>query len=155
MQGFEFDVLVNVCLGWSVFGLVGFNDSEIDDFDGSGCFVGNEMLNNVCWMLNIGIQFLKFLNDFWVFVGCVDVEFCGKQYWYFDNFDVQDEFIFFNVWVSFDYECWLFILWGKNFIDEDFYVEYFDVMWGGILLGMDFGYCGCFQLFGVDVCWCF
>ncbi len=155
MQGLELDVLALVRSGWSVFGSVGFNDSEIDDFDGTGRFIGNQTPNNVRFTSNLGTQFSRPITDSWAFIGRIDVELRGKQYWHPDNLDVQDDLTFLNARVSFDNPRWSFTLWGKNLNDEEFYAEYFDATWGGIPSGMDLGHLGRPQSVGVDVRWRF
>lgn len=151
MMGLEIDLTARVRRGVDIFASLGVNDSSIEDFDGSGSFIGNHTPTNVAWTFNTGIQLSRPVNESWIISGRLDADFRGKQYWFADNLDVSDEKTFVNARVGFEGPSWGFSAWAKNLFDEDFYAEYFDAFWGGIPSGMDLGHPGRPQTFGFDI----
>lgn len=151
MQGVELDLLARVRNGWDLLASVGLNDSSIEDFDGSGRFVGNQSPNNVRSTINLGTAHSIPLADTWLFSIRADVEFRGKQYWFADNLDFTDPVEFVNLRLGVDAERWNVTVWGRNLLDEEFWAEYFDALWGGIPSGMDLGHLGRRRTIGLDV----
>ena len=150
MAGVELDLTARVAQGFDVFASAGFNDASIEDFDGSGRFIGNQSPNNVKSTINLGAQYSVGLREGLLLVLHGNAELRGKQYWFADNLDVTDELEFFNARFSLEGESWSVTAWGKNITDEEFWAEYFDAFWGGIPSGMDLGHLGRRSTFGID-----
>ncbi|MEM7353571.1 MAG: TonB-dependent receptor [Acidobacteriota bacterium] len=150
MTGVELDLTARVAQGFDLFASAGFNDASIEDFDGSGRFIGNQSPNNVKSTINLGAQYSVGLREGWLLVLHGNAELRGKQYWFADNLDVTDKVEFFNARVSVESERWSVTAWGKNITDEEFWAEYFDALWGGIPSGMDLGHRGRRSTFGID-----
>lgn len=167
MEGVELDLLARVRSGWDLLASVGLNDSSIGDFDGSGRFVGNQSPNNVRSTINLGTVYSvpmfqsaaagasllsgSSITSPWLFSIRADVELRGKQYWFADNLDVTDPVEFVNLRLGVDGERWNVTVWGRNLLDEDYWAEYFDALWGGIPSGMDLGHLGRRRTIGLDV----
>lgn len=150
MMGVELDLVARAAPGLDVFASVGLNDASIEDFDGSGRFIGNQTPNNVKSTTNFGFHFSRPISESLVFVLRADTELRGKQYWFADNLDVTDSVDFVNARVGIEGKSWSVTAWGKNVTDEQFWAEYFDALWGGIPSGMDLGHLGRRSTFGVD-----
>ena len=150
MTGVELELTARAAQGFDVFASAGFNDASIEDFDGSGRFIGNQSPNNVKSTINVGAQYSVGLREGLLLVLHGNAELRGRQYWFADNLDVTDEVEFFNARVALEAESWSLTAWGKNITDEEFWAEYFDALWGGIPSGMDLGHLGRRSTFGVD-----
>jgi len=150
MTGVELDLTARLAQGFDVFASAGFNDASIEDFDGSGRFLGNQSPNNVKSTINLGAQYSVAVRQGLLLSLHANAELRGKQYWFADNLDVTDEVEFFNARIGLEAERWSVTAWGKNITDEEFWAEYFDAFWGGIPSGMDLGHLGRRSTFGVD-----
>ena len=151
MRGVELDLLARLAPGLDLSASLGWNDASIEDFDGSGRFLGNQTPSNVKSTVNLGLRYSAPITEKTLFSGGLDAEFRGKQYWHADNLDVTDGVTFVNARLGVETGSWAFTAWGKNLFDEEFWAEYFDATWGGIPSGMDLGHPGRPRTLGFDV----
>ncbi len=151
MQGLELDLTASPAKGWEIYTSLAYNDSEIDDFDGTGAFVGKQTPSNIRYQAYVGTRYAKPVSSKLVGVARVDVELRGKQYWHPDNLDVQDPIELVNLRLGLVSSAWEVTAWARNLFDEEYYVEYADALWAGILSGNDIGHLGRPRSYGLDV----
>ena len=151
ITGIEIDLTARPRPGWDVFAAAGLNDAEIQDFDGSGRFAGNQTPSNTRSKLNLGTRYAHTIGDNLLVSGRVDLESRGRQYWHPDNLDVQDPVALLNAHLGIESGSWSLSVWGKNLTDEQYYVEYVDAAWAGILSSTDLGQPNRPRSYGVEI----
>lgn len=151
IRGLEADLHARLRGGWDLFASTGFNDSRIEDFDGTRRFVGNQIPSNLRFKLNLGTQYTRSIFDGLLASGRVEVEQRGRQYWHADNIDVQDPFALVNLRAGLEGERWGGSLWVRNAFDQRYYVEYGDRFWFGNYVGGDIGHPGRPRSFGIEL----
>jgi iron complex outermembrane receptor protein len=151
ITGIEVDLTARPRPGWDVFASAGLNDTEIRDFDGSGRFIGNQTPSNTRSKLNLGTRYAHAVGDRLLATGRVDLERRGKQYWHPDNLDVQDPVALLNALLGIESGSWSLSVWGKNLTGEQYFVDYVDAAWAGILSGTDLGQPNRPRSYGVEV----
>jgi iron complex outermembrane receptor protein len=151
ISGVELTLHGRVVQGLEVYGALGFNDSSIEDFDGTDAFEGNQTPTNIRSMANAGVQYAKLLGRGIVGVFRADLGRRGGQYWMPDNLDVQDPVELLDLRCSFLRDQWSVVGWVRNLTNAKYYVEYGDAKWSGIISGDDIGWLGRPRSFGVEV----
>ena len=151
IRGAEVTVTSRPVRGLELYAALGVNDSQIDDFNGSEAFDGNQTPTNIRSMMNAGAQYARLIGKGIVGILRADVQRRGRQYWTPDNLDVQDPISLLNLRFSMLVDKWSVVAWSKNVTNEKYYVEYGDAAWSGIISGDDIAWLGRPRSVGIDL----
>lgn len=151
IRGAEVTVTSRPVRGLEMYVALGVNDSQIDDFNGTGALDGNQTPTNIRSMTNAGAQYARLIGKGIVGILRADVQRRGRQYWTPDNLDVQNPISLLNLRFSVLAGKWSVVTWSKNVTNEKYYVEYGDAAWSGIISGDDIAWLGRPRSVGVDL----
>ncbi|MFK7733931.1 MAG: TonB-dependent receptor [Pseudomonadales bacterium] len=128
LTGLELEMEFVVAAGWSVFGALGIQDSDIEEIDPTlpvPADIGNRTPKTTKSTLNVGAQFEYAVSSTLNGMLRIDFERRGDKYWHPDNVDVMDAVNILNARASISTENWQISIWGRNLTDE-FYFEDFN-----------------------------
>lgn len=117
-QGLEFEASARLAEGLDVtFGL-GLTSTEIDDFDGTGAFVGNDTPQVNDHTANLSVQYSRPVSDRLDFTGRLDYENRGEVDWDLENLVTTPSKDYVNVYLGLENERWSAFVFGDNLLDE-------------------------------------
>ena len=102
--------------GWAGKGICG--NTEIDDFDGSGDFIGNKTPQVNDHTFNMSSQYTKEISNGWQFIGRVDFENRGEVNWDLSNTVTTSSKDYLNFYAGIENDSLTLFLFGKNILDE-------------------------------------
>tara|TARA_B100000902_G_scaffold392003_1_gene443649 strand:- start:5809 stop:7884 length:2076 start_codon:yes stop_codon:yes gene_type:complete len=118
ITGGELELSVKLAEGWDLNLGYGLTDTEIDDFDGSGDFIGNKTPQVNDHTFNISSQYTKIISNGWQFVGRVDFENRGEVNWDLSNTVTTSSKDYLNFYAGIENDSLTLFLFGKNILDE-------------------------------------
>ena len=116
--GAEVELALRVVEGLDLNFGFGLTDTEIDDFDGSGMFEGNNtpQVNN--FSINASAQYTKPVSGPWQLVGRLDYEHRGEVDWDLNNYVTTPSKNYLNLYAAIENANWSLFVFGKNVLDE-------------------------------------
>lgn len=128
LTGLEVEMEFAVAAGWTVFGALGIQDSDIEEINPGlpvPAGIGNRTPKTTKSTLNLGTQFEYALSEALNGTFRIDFERRGDKYWHPDNVDVMDPVSILNARAGVGTDHWQITVWGRNLTDE-FYFEDFN-----------------------------
>ncbi|MEJ8566210.1 TonB-dependent receptor [Elongatibacter sediminis] len=117
--GVEFEVSTNPIEGLDISLGLGVTDTEIDDFDGSGDFVGNQTPQVNDYSAVLSTQYRWPLGDSgWHGIGRFDWERRGPVYWDLENLVKTPSKDYLNLYFGIENDNLTLFAWGDNVLDE-------------------------------------
>ncbi len=137
LWGFDADFNIRASDQLTIYGGVGYTDSEIKDIGNpaleayltaSGVniasVIGAHSPKTTDWNINIGAQHVQPVGNGLNVVLRADYEYQGDKYWQLDNIDVRDPIHLVGLRASLEGERWTASLWTKNLLDEKYYADF-------------------------------
>ena len=116
--GAEIELAIRVAEGLDVNFGFGITDTEIDDFDGTGAFEGNNTPQVNDYSFNASAEYTRPLSGPWQFTGRIDYENRGEVDWDLNNLVTTPTKDYLNLYAGIENENWTVYLYGKNVLGE-------------------------------------
>ncbi len=135
IYGFETELVISPAEGLRFDFSLGYTDTKIDDFNGTGLFDDNTTPNTPEYTLNLGLQYEHSLADNVTAQGRLEWKYVGDFFWQEDNVLFTEAYDFLDLHLSLQYRNWKLGLWGKNLTDERWAVGGFSRTFSPLILG--------------------
>lgn len=117
-RGVEVELSANPLEGLDLTLAAGVIETEIDDFDGSGAFVGNDTPQVNDYSIVVSAQYTRPLASGWSGVGRLDFERRGPVDWDLENLVTTPLKDYLNLYLGIENDNLAAFLWGENVLDE-------------------------------------
>ena len=117
-RGAEVEIAVRALEGLDLNFGFGLTDTEIDDFDGTGLFNGNNTPQVNDFSFNASAQYTRPVTGPWQFTGRLDYEHRGEVDWDLNNLVTTPAKDYLNLYAEIGNEYWTLFFYGKNVLDE-------------------------------------
>ena len=119
-EGFQGDFQFQLLQGLQLTGGGSVIVSRIDDYDGTGLYVGNKLPHVNGWSYNFGLQYERTLPRNIDMQARVDYNAYGDLYWEVDNANELKSADLVNTRVSFSLRAWTLTVYAENLFDNRF-----------------------------------
>lgn len=116
--GLEMELSTSPIEGLDLSFALGIVDTEIDDFDGSGAFIGNQTPQVNDYSAVLSAQYTWPLGGAWSGIGRFDFERRGPVYWDLDNVVETPSKNYLNLYFGVENGNLTLFAWGDNILDE-------------------------------------
>ncbi|MAW82022.1 MAG: TonB-dependent receptor [Parvularcula sp.] len=137
LWGFDADFKIRASDQFTIYGGVGYTDSEIKDIGNpaleayltasgvnTASVIGAHSPRTTDWNINFGAQLVQPVGNSLNVVLRADYEYQGDKYWQLDNMDVRSPIHLVGLRASLEGERWSASLWTKNLLDEKYYADF-------------------------------
>ena len=162
LKGFDADFQLRATDNVTVYGGVGYTDSEIKSIGNAALesyltlagvnlanVVGSKSPKTTDWTINFGAQAVQPIGGGLNAVFRADYEYQGQKFWQIDNLDVRDPIHLVGLRASIESERWTASLWTKNLLNEEYYADVNPSAFSGA--PYDIGFQARPRTFGADV----
>lgn len=162
IRGFDLDFQLQASDALSLYGGVGFTDSEIKSIGNAALeaflmssgvdtslVVGAHSPKTTDWTINLGGQWVQPLSSGLSAVLRADYEYQGEKYWQIDNLDVRDPIHLLGLRASLEGDHWSVSLWTRNLLNEEYYADFNPFEYAGA--PFDLGFQARPRTYGFDV----
>ncbi|MEM7639128.1 MAG: TonB-dependent receptor [Pseudomonadota bacterium] len=162
IAGFDMDVQFQATDELTLYGGLGFTDSEIKSIGSADLeafltssgvdisqVIGASSPKTTELTLNVGGQFVKPLENGFNLVLRADYEYQGDKYWQIDNVDVRDPINLLSLRAAIERDNWTLAIWGRNLFDEEYYADFNPSEYAGA--PFDLGFQARPQTYGVEL----
>lgn len=137
LWGFDADFKIQASDALTIYGGVGYTDSEIKDIGNpalesyltasgvsTASVIGSHSPKTTDWNINFGGQIVQPIGNGLNVVLRADYEYQGDKYWQLDNMDVREPIHLVGLRGTLEGERWSASLWTKNLLDEKYYADF-------------------------------
>lgn len=129
--GVEGDLTAGIGRGFRLFAGGSLIESEIQDYNGTDLYKGNDLPHINGWKYYLGGEYETALTDYIDAIVRLDYSAFGDLYWFVDNLEKQDPVHLVNARMTIEKEPWTLTVSAENLFNKRYNTDYFSSFFAG------------------------